>query len=101
MILATEAHKDTQEKTLINTAVPADPNMFSTDEEMVENCQELAFGVNRIHRALKVGVIPGFSLSFEVDSWDVKVGRLAIEFLSHLPLFPGKERASILEEASF
>ena len=43
----------------------------------------------------------GFSLSFEVDGWDVKVSGLAIEFLSHLPLFPGKVSGSILEVAGF
>ena len=43
----------------------------------------------------------GFSLSFGVDGLDLKVGALAIECLSHHPLFPGKVGRSILEEASF
>ena len=44
---------------------------------------------------------PGFSLSFEADGKDVKVGDLAIECLSHLRLFPGKVGGLILEVAGF
>ena len=51
-------HKDTQEWTLIDIAVPTDQNNLTTEEEKVERYQELALEVKRIHRALKVEVIP-------------------------------------------
>jgi len=45
--------------------------------------------------------ITGFSSSFGVDGYDFKVGGLAIECLSHHPLFPGKVAGSIVEVAGF
>ena len=50
--------KDTQEWTLIDIAVPPDQNIISTEEEKVDRYQDLAFEINRIHRASKVIVIP-------------------------------------------
>ena len=53
----TLVHKDTQKRTLIDIAVPADHNITRTEEEKVENYQELAFEIRRIHGASKVTII--------------------------------------------
>ena len=50
--------KDIQEWTLIDIAVPADQNIINTEEEKVDKYQELAFEIERIHRASTVTVIP-------------------------------------------
>jgi len=44
----TVVHKDTQEWTLIDMAVPADQNILTTEEEKVERYQELALEVKEI-----------------------------------------------------
>ena len=54
----TLVHKDTQEWTLIDIAVPADQNIIRTEEEKVEKYQELAFEIKMIHGASKVTLIP-------------------------------------------
>ena len=54
----TLVHKDTQDWTLIDIAVPADQNIIRTEEEKVEKYQDLAFEIRRIHGATKVTVIP-------------------------------------------
>lgn len=51
----TVAHKDTQEWTLIDMAVPADQNILTTEEEKVERYQELAFEVKEIPQGLESG----------------------------------------------
>ena len=48
-------HKDTQEWTLIDMAVPADQNILTTEEEKVERYQELAFEVKEIPQGLESG----------------------------------------------
>ena len=45
----TLVHKDTQQWTLIDIAVPADQKITRTGEEKVEKYQELAFEIRRIH----------------------------------------------------
>ena len=42
-------HKDAQEWTRINIAVPADQNIIRTEEEKVERYQDLAFKIKRIN----------------------------------------------------
>ena len=54
----TLVRKDTQEWTLTDIAVPADQNITSAEEEKVDRHQDLAFEIERIHRASKVTVIP-------------------------------------------
>ena len=54
----TLVHKDTQDWTLIDIALPADQNIIRTEEEKVEKYQDLAFEIRRIHGASKVTVIP-------------------------------------------
>ena len=39
-------HEDTQERTIINIAVPADQNILTTDEDKVEKNQHLALEIN-------------------------------------------------------
>ena len=51
-------HKDTQKWTLLDIAVTADQNITRAEEEKVETHQELAYEIRRIHRALKVTIIP-------------------------------------------
>ena len=51
-------HKDTQDWTLIDIAVPADQNIIRTEEEKVEKYQDLASEIRTIHGASKVTVIP-------------------------------------------
>ena len=52
----TLVHKDTQECTLIDIAVPAEQNIITT-EEKVERYQDLTFAMRRIRGASKVTVI--------------------------------------------
>ena len=40
-------HEDTQERTIINIAVPADQNILTTDEDKVEKNQHLALEIKR------------------------------------------------------
>ena len=54
----TVGHKDSQEWTLIEIALPADQSIIRTEEEKVETSQELAFKIRRIYGASKVTVIP-------------------------------------------
>ena len=54
----TVVRKDTQEWTLIDIAVPADKNIINTEEGKVDRHSDLAFETKRIHRALKMTVIP-------------------------------------------
>ena len=53
----TLVHKETQKWTLIDIAVPADKNITRTQEKKVEEYQELAFEIRRIHGASKVTII--------------------------------------------
>ena len=50
----TVVHKDTQEWTIIDIAVPADQNILTAEEEKYQN---LALEIKRIHRATRVTVI--------------------------------------------
>ena len=54
----TVVHKDTQEWTLIDIAVPADQNILTTEDEKVAKYQDLALEIKRIQGATKVAVIP-------------------------------------------
>ena len=45
-------HKDTQEWTLTDTAVPGDQNIL-VNEQRVERYQDLALEIKRIHRVTK------------------------------------------------
>ena len=54
----TVVHKDTQEWTLIDIAVPADQNILTTEDEKVARYQDLALKIKRVHGATKVAVIP-------------------------------------------
>ena len=72
-------HKDTQDWTLIDIAVPADQNIIRTEEEKVEKYQDLAFEIRRIHGASKVTVIPIVigalgSISKRAKTWYNKLG---------------------------
>ena len=40
-------HEDTQERTIINIAVPADQNILTTDEDKVEKNQHLALEIKK------------------------------------------------------
>ena len=40
-------HKDTQERIIIDIAVPEDQNIFTTDEEKVEKYQHLALEIKK------------------------------------------------------
>ena len=51
----TVVHKDTQEWTLIDMAVPADQNILTTEEEKVERYQELAPEVKEIPQSPESG----------------------------------------------
>ena len=51
-------HKNTQKWTLNDIAAPADQNIVRTEEEKVEEYQDLAFEIRRIHEASKVTIIP-------------------------------------------
>ena len=53
----TVVHKDTQEWTLIDIAVPADQNILTTEDE-VARYQDLELEIKRVHGATKVAVIP-------------------------------------------
>ena len=71
-------HKDTQEWTLIDIAVPADQNIINTEEEKVDRYQDLAFELKRIHRASKVTVLPIVigalgTISKNAKSWHEKL----------------------------
>ena len=75
----TLVHKDTQDWTLIDIAVPADQNIIRTEEEKVEKYQDLAFEIRRIHGASKVTVIPIVigalgSISKRAKTWYDKLG---------------------------
>ena len=75
----TLVHKDTQDWTLIEIAVPAGQNIIRTEEEKVEKYQDLAFEIRRIHGALKVTVIPIVigalgSISKRAKTWYDKLG---------------------------
>ena len=76
----TLVHKDTQDWTLIDIAVPADQNIIRNEEEKVETeYQDLAFEIRRIHGASKVTVIPIVigapgSISKRAKTWYDKLG---------------------------
>ena len=75
----TLVHKDTQDWTLIDIAVPADQNIIRTEEEKVEKYQDLAFEIRRIQGASKVTVIPIVigalgSISKRAKTWYDKLG---------------------------
>ena len=85
----TLVHKDTQEWTLIDIAVPADQNIIRTEEEKVEKYQDLAFEIRKIHGASKVTVIPIVigalgSISKCANTWYGKLG--VPEFLGSVQL---------------
>ena len=65
-------HKDAQEWTLIDIAVPADQNIIRAEEETVERYQDLAFKIKRIHGASKFTVIPIVIGAFETISMNAK-----------------------------
>ena len=76
----TVVHRDTQEWTVIDIAVPAEQNILTTEEEKVEKYQDLTLEIRRIHRATRVTVTPVVIRTLRTISGNAKAwyGRLSL-----------------------
>ena len=77
----TVVHKDTQELTIIDNAVPADQDiLLTTWDEKVERYQDLDLEIKRIHRGTRVTVIPILNDALGTISGNAKAwyGRLSL-----------------------
>ena len=80
----TVVHKDTQEWTIIDIAVPADQDiLLTTWDEKVERYQDLDLEIKRIHRAKRVTVIPILIDALGTISGNAKAwyGRLSLPYI--------------------
>ena len=89
----TVVHKDTQEWTIIDIAVPADQNILTAEEEKYQN---LALEIKRILRGKRVTVLPIVTGALGTISGYTKAGNGR---LSLLDIFGSAQLSAVLGTA--